>query len=359
MTPYILLFINVTFLYFSPNRRVPKLGFYVFLSLLILIAGFRDMIGGYDVYIYAQVYELGYEFITSYSPFEKGFSWYYIVLNIFNDSREFMFFITALFMFLLHFYTIKKYSPILYFSAFVFFCKFFLMSFVYLRQGLAMGLVWLSIPLLLNKKYVKFLVIVVIAFYFHRSAILFLPLLFIAQRKVNPYQLFLITTGTFIVSLSPLGPLILNYLIGGFGDDRIMHYTTTYSAANLFYLMEAGLLSYFALKFQKDFYQEKRTTLIFNGFVLYILIIIISLTNATFIRLSWVYFIFVVLALPYLYHFIKDAKLKRTFKILVFVYYSLVFFRLLLVFDGGDFLPYKSIFQDFNRNGIWEWMEYR
>ncbi|SFS53669.1 EpsG family protein [Lutibacter maritimus] len=359
MIIYLTLFLIATILYFSANRKTPSIGYYIFIGLLILVSGFRDMIGGYDVYIYGEVYEYINKYTYLRSTFEKGFIAYFIGLNYINGQREFMFFITALIMVLLHFYTIKKYSPILYMSAFIFFCKFFLMSFVYLRQGLAMGLVWLSIRYVIQKRYMPFVCIVLLAFFMHKSAILFLPFIVIAHKKLGPYQLFLITTASFIIAISPLGQLILNYFIEGIDYAKLNIYGEKFTAINVFYLLEAVLLAYLALKFRKHFYQSTPTIVIFNGFLLYVLIILISLTNATFVRLAWVFFIFVVVALPYMYTFITDFKLQRTFKIAIFVYYTFVFFRLLTVFDGGDFMPYKSIFQDFNRNGQWEFMEYR
>ena len=60
-----------------------------------------------------------------------------------------------------------------------------------------------------------------------------------------------------------------------------------------------------------------------------------------------------------IYTIIKEQQLKSLFRNLVFVYYALVFFRLLIVYDDGDFMPYKSIFQDFNRNSQWEYMDDR
>ena len=83
------------------------------------------------------------------------------------------------------------------------------------------------------------------------------------------------------------------------------------------------------------------------------------MTNATFIRLAWYYFFFVIIALPYMFIFARTNFNRLTFKSFIYIYYSLVFFRLLLVYDGGDFMPYKSIFQDFDREGRWEYMEYR
>ena len=124
MIIYLVLFSIAIILFFSPNREVPKAGYYLFIILLIGVAGFRDMIGGYDVYIYGEVYEYINKFTYLRSTFEKGFITYFRALNLISDQREFMFFVTALFMVLLHFYTIKKYSPILYFSVFIFFCKF-------------------------------------------------------------------------------------------------------------------------------------------------------------------------------------------------------------------------------------------
>ena len=99
--------------------------------------------------------------------------------------------------------------------------------------------------------------------------------------------------------------------------------------------------------------------LIFNGFIFYILMSIIGLTNASFARLAWYFFIFVVLAIPYMYSFLQEEKLKTVFKSLVFAYYTGMFLRLLIVFDNGDFMPYKTIFQDFDRKGAWDFMEYR
>ena len=89
------------------------------------------------------------------------------------------------------------------------------------------------------------------------------------------------------------------------------------------------------------------------------LINIIALTNASFIRFGWYYFIFLVLALPQIFYFIKQLEIRKLFKAGIYLYYSLLFFRLLIVYDDGDFMPYKTIFQDFDRNSQWEFMDKR
>ncbi|NJM78914.1 MAG: hypothetical protein HC854_03470 [Flavobacterium sp.] len=76
MIPYILLFLLASFLFFIPSDKKTQLGYYIFLIVVILFSGFRDMIGGYDVYIYAEVYEVPLDQLMQFSTFEIGFRWY-------------------------------------------------------------------------------------------------------------------------------------------------------------------------------------------------------------------------------------------------------------------------------------------
>lgn len=359
MIPYILLFIFTSFLYFQSSLKKVSIGFYLLLFGVIFISGLRDMIGGYDVYVYAEVYESPSAFIIGFKPFEIGFRLYYLFLRIFSTDRYFMFFITAIIITTFHFFAIKKHSTILYFSIFLIFCKFFLMSFVYLRQGIAMGIIWFSFPYIINRNYLKFSLIVFVAFLFHKSAVIFIPIYFLASIKFENLKMFLIAVVAIIISVSPLSAILLGALAESSGDEKANIYVSLSSDVNIFYFIEVILLIILVLKFRLEFYKTKYGTLVINGLFGYIILNIMSLTNASFIRFGWYYFFFLILALPCIYNFIQDKKSKGLFKLAVFVYYSFIFFRLLIIYDDGDFMPYKSIFEDFNRNSRWENFEYR
>ncbi|MGI9527091.1 MAG: EpsG family protein [Weeksellaceae bacterium] len=361
MFPYLIIFLIAAILFYSlPQKRSGLVT--VYLMVFIGLVGFRDMIGGFDVYIYSEVYEvlIGKDLFT-YPYFEKGYLVYYYILQLISERREFMFFVTAVIMTLLHFKSIKKHSPHLGMSLFIYFCKFFLFSFVYLRQGLAMGIIWLSISFLINKKYWYVALFATLAFMFHKSSMIFIPFLFIAHRKFNNLQLGFIAFLIIFISLTPLGDMLLGFIGDVSESQKFSAYASRSGGVNIFYLLEGGIGIYLAILFQKYFYHNRNTTVIFNGFFMYSLTILAGLTNATFIRFSWYYFIFVVLALPYIYYFYRyqNYAFKPLFKNLLFIYYAMVFFRLLILYDGGDFMPYKSIFQDFDRGGMWEFMEYR
>lgn len=359
MIPYLFLFLLASFLFFIPSDKKPGIGFYIFLIATILFAGLRDMIGGYDVYIYGELYEATPAQILAFSNFELGFRWFYVFLRQLSSDRYFMFFVCAVLIMVTHFFTVKKHSPILYFSLFILFCKFFLMSFVYLRQGIAMGIVWYSISYILKKDLLRFLVLVGLAYLFHKSALIFVPIYFLANLRFTHLNMLVIAVVAILISLSPLTEFFMQFIVENTDNEKIEIYAAKSGEINVLYLIEALLLIFLLLKFRDTFYKTPKETLLLNGLFFYILINIIALTNASFVRFGWYYFIFLVLAFPYFYMHIKPIPLKKIFKRAVYVYYSLLFFRLLLVYDDGDFMPYKTIFQDFNRNSQWEFMDKR
>ncbi|MGV4438325.1 EpsG family protein [Ornithobacterium rhinotracheale] len=359
MIPYLFIFTLAVIAYFS-NPLKNKNFIYFFLFCMTLITGFRDMIGGYDVYIYAEVFEvLRNEQLFAYGSFEKGFLVYYYILQKINGSREFLFIFSAALIYGLHFYVIKKNTENIGMSLFVYFCKFFIYSFVYLRQGLAMGVIWLSISLIINKKYFYALLFVAIAFSIHRSSIIFLPYLFVANRKFNNYQLILGAILVLFISFTPIGSALQDNIAQSSNLENVSGYTQEASSVNIFYLIEASVLFFLGLNFRSYFYETKKGIAIFNGFALYVFFTLATLTNSNFLRLTWYYFIFLVLAVPYIYNAIKDVNLKNFFKLAVCLYLSAIFLRLLIIWDGGDLIPYKAFFQDFERNGRFEFMEYR
>lgn len=359
MIPYVLIFLLVLVALVSEKWIKRDWPYYVVLSLLVLFAGFRDMIGGFDIYIYANVYEWNILFIAVFSYFEIGFRAFMIALHVFSAKREFFVFATALLMLFMHFRILKRNSNLPYFAIFIYFCKFYLFSFVYLRQGLAMGIIWFSIPFILNKKYIKAIILIAVAYTFHKSSLIFVPLLFIAGRRFSTLQLLSGIFAFLIVFLSPVGSFFGQFLAEASANAKLAGYASAGSSINIFYVIELMLFTTLAVIFRKHFYRYKETMLIFNGFMMYLLMSVVGLTNPTFVRLAWYYFIFVALALPYMYSFIADGNVRVMFKGAISFYYAMVFFRLLIVYDDGDMMPYKTIFQHWERDGMWKNMEYR
>lgn len=361
MIPYFFIFFIFLFFYFFKNEKDDSEIFpFVFCTIaLSCFIGFRDMIGGFDVFIYGELYESDNAIIMQYLPFETGFKYYYLLLRLFSENRYFMFFITALITISFHFAILKKYSESVFIAIFIYFCKFTLMDFVYLRQGLAMCFVWISIDFVLKRKLIWFLTLVFLAFNFHRSALLFVPIYFIYNVKFNNVSMFITLLVTFTIAISPLGNILFGFLAETSDNDKLSLYVSRNNDVNIFYFIEIILISILGFNFKDKFYQTEIGTFFFNGMVIYILVSTLALTNPTFVRFGWYFFVFIIVGITYIYSFIDDVKQKNIFKTLTFLYFTLLFFRLVIILDGGDYMPYKTFFQDFDRQGQFDWMEYR
>jgi hypothetical protein len=233
------------------------------------------------------------------------------------------------------------------------------MSFIYLRQGLAMLLVWFSIPYLLKKKIVIPLIVQFLAFYIHKSSIVFAPFLLLHSFKLTIDKILIINILVLILSFSPIGNSLISVAADALSDERLTDYNEKSEGINFFYFFEIFSILVLVFFTYKMFYQTAKGTLIVNGLLFYTVIMALSLKNATFIRVGWYYLIFYIVGITYFVYFQQQNTGRIISKSLIILYFGMMFFRLLILFDGGDFMPYKTIFQDFDRRGMWDWLEYR
>ncbi|MRI62407.1 EpsG family protein [Ornithobacterium rhinotracheale] len=356
MLPYILIFLLAILMLISNNKLFRVL----LLGSMIFMCGFRDMIGGFDVYIYSEVYEvLKGDFLFTYKAFEKGFLVYYWILQKVSYSREFMLFATTFVIFGGMALILKKLSPIYSVSLFMFFSKFFMFTFTYIRQETAMLVVATSLLFFLSNiryKYIWGTILILLAGTIHRSALVFLVIPIIRDRKLSQIQYIFFSLILLVIVASPLGNLLLSSIAESADNEKLNIYMEKENNFNFLYLIEGGTLLFLISNYRKHF-QSSFDNFIINGTFAYTLITLISITNASLLRLTWYFYIFIILFIPTL--IIKVPKIKNLALIILISYFALLFFRYILTYGPGEFYPYKSIFQDFNRNGRWEWMEYR
>jgi len=88
-------------------------------------------------------------------------------------------------------------SVLIYFSS-----LYFLQDMNQIRTGGAIGFVFLSFPHILNRDFIRFLLLVLVATFFHYSAIVFIPFYFFNRKSINKlFYIFIITV-----------PIILNLM---------------------------------------------------------------------------------------------------------------------------------------------------
>ena len=321
-----------------------------------LFTGFRDMIGGYDVYNYASyfydcpflldLFNGNYSLINA-SRFEPGYWFFNILIKSIYNNHYFLFLSSAFLSYLLIGLCIKRYNnPI--FIFFIFISKFLIVGFAYNRQFISIAIVWWALKFLEKEKLKKFILCVFIASTFHFGALIVLPLVLIYKTKFKEYIIFFMLAICLFLGLSPALPVLQEIASGVLGIEKLMTYAEQgTSEIHIFYLLESLFLIICVIVYRKKLYSTNKNTeiLIFNILIIYLCCCLLTLRTPGVIRYSWFFSIGYIVYFPrFVYYLVKD---KAAFFFIVLLYFSGVYYRNYSLRDGGNYIPYKFFFLDY------------
>lgn len=184
---------------FLQNEKIKK---YIYISLLIFVGvfiGTRSLIG-YDWYSYKPNFEnlpTIVEVISGQSirlgAFEKGFQIYSLIIKSIYRHYFFYTFVNTLVDFTILYLVIKKYSKFPILTLFLFFSIYGLALEVdMLRNAKSILLFLLSVEYIEKRDFKMFFLFNFIGFFFHGSALLYLPMYFILNKNWNKKVLLVI-----------------------------------------------------------------------------------------------------------------------------------------------------------------------
>lgn len=335
-------------------RRQPILAF-SFL-LMAFFVGFSDMLGGYDRYIYGELFdniaditnEKGrYEDASLFALYstEIGYGFYNILLSHLTSNRYIFILLITITIYILFFFVFKKYCVNYSFALMLFMGLMFFFTFTYLRQMVAVGLGWLSFQYIYKRKLLKFLACVLIAATFHNSAIILLPLYIIPIKRFDKKKVMLFMILCLLIGLSG-GPSAIFRIYGDVADmhNRSDSYMEEEIGFKYEYIIEAFVFLYIVFKNYRYIPITKKDTVMLNallGFCAILLLFVQSLNGG---RLGWFYMIGVIVTLSTICNGLKEKSQTR---VLVLLMSFILFTR--IVFQWGYMLsPYKTFFS----NGI-------
>lgn len=111
--------------------------------------------------------------------FEPGYVVYCKLISYVSTNFNVLLTITSVIMFFCYYKTIERYSAYPFISVLLIIVTTYNQSFFVLRQHLAMSILLLTYPYIINKQIWKYLILCAIAFSIHYSAIVFIPLYFL------------------------------------------------------------------------------------------------------------------------------------------------------------------------------------
>lgn len=324
--------------------------------LLAVFVGVSDMLGGYDRYIYGELFaniaditrsKASYAdaYILSLYPKEIGYIYYNIILSYITANRYIFILLVTLTIYILYYFAIKNYSVNYPFAVMLFLGLMFFFTFTYLRQMLGVGIGWLALQYIYKRKLYKFLACVLLAASFHNSAIVLLPLYFIPMKRFKKEHIIWFMVFCLILGLSG-GASALFRVYGEVADmhNRSDSYMEQEVGFRYEYIIEAFVFLYIVLKNYTQIPTAKKDTVMLNallGFCAILLLFVQSLNGG---RLGWYYLIGVISTLSTICNGIRADKQT---KILVSLISFILFVR--IVFQWGVMLsPYKP----FLTNGV-------
>ncbi len=318
--------------------------------LLTLVQGLRSWNVGNDTKNYVRFYEIVKTMsiksilLQSNWVIEPGYGMLMKVCSLIGINTRFFILIVAMIINGGLMLFIYKYSENPLMSVIIFMgVEFFTLSFTALRQMIAVIIVLNSYTFIRKEKYIKFIIIILLAATFHKSALIFLPVYFFKNIKISKNNL--IIGGCLILLLQVCAITIVKFCVEKF-------YYTSYLSADgsgitqafvmLVYLV-LGILIYFKF-IDKNEYKDN---ILF--FVIYVAFAIQSLTYqlSMLSRLMWYFYIFIVIFLPNVISNVKgsiniiDKKISIKRIVSLCIYFLMILQYLLFSINMYNIIPYS------------------
>ena len=353
MFVYFLILI-VAFVYYvlahETNKSNSPLLLGVFFLYCALFIGLGDMIGGYDRYIYGEMFDSIADATDSgrdYSRLlflvngrEYGYFLWEILVSQLTANRYIFILFSSLLMYFLYYKAFRKYIDDYPLAAIIFLGLFFYFSITYMRQALAVGIAWQGIKYLYERKAIKFFLIVALAYSFHNSALVFAVAYFIPIKKYSKKTILYFLMLCLLVGMRSI-PTIL---IASAGDtqgmaERTGKYQDDMSGFRIEYIIEAIFFIWFFFKNYAFFDNKHKKHLIFlNLSIIFCGILLVFIRFGQGGRFGWYFFFGLIYTLTTL---ASQSRLFTFNKPVVMLLSILLYVRITLSW-AFNLTPYKT-----------------
>ncbi|KGF43606.1 membrane protein [Prevotella bivia DNF00320] len=349
---YLLVFI-VAFIYYILSRensflRKSSVALSFFFLYVALFVGLGDMIGGYDRYIYGEVFDtIADEFQHTSSPNinkiiylvtgkEYGYFFWQILISYITQNRYIFILITTIAIYVLFFLAFKEYLDDYPLACIVFLGLFYYFSMTYLRQVIGVGFTFLSVKYIVKRKFLPFFCFWLLAYSFHGSALIFFPMYFIPQKKYSKNFVITVLLLCLIVSLTPLPNALLSSGITASG--KAQNYMDQDQGFRIEYVIEVvAFISIFFMNYGK-INKEKQTLVFLNMSYVFCALLLLFMRFGQGGRLGWYFMPGIIYMTTYLCNRKDVAKWLKPAMILLFFG---LFFRITLAWRPLN-VPYKT-----------------
>lgn len=293
---------------FKSSRKKQMMAITLYMLALGLFVGLSDMLGGYDRYIYAELFDsmadvtytggnpwksYSFEFYGS----EFGYGTLCALLTYITGNRYIFIFILTMIIYILLIISLREYVDNAPFAVIMFMGLWVFFTFTYLRQVIGCTIVWLSVKYIIKRDLKRFLLVWFIGFSFHNSAIIFLPMYFLPIKKFSREKVIWVMIAALLIGLTNI-PQTLFAVYGEIDADRVGVEDYEMNAGFRWaYLIEAVFFLYLILTRYRNISRGKEDIVMLNMALVFCAILLIFIRSENGGRLGWLFMIGVLCTL--------------------------------------------------------------
>lgn len=355
-------FASVLILLFTVNKSKEdqKVLVTYFLIALGIFVGLGDMLGGYDRYVYGELFDrmadvtyrggnpwLSYSF--AFYGGEFGYGTFCALLTYITGNRYIFIFIATMVIYTLLIISLRQYVDNAPFAVVIFMGLWFFFTFTYLRQVIGCTVCWLSVRYIINRQLPLFLLVWFIGFSFHNSAIIFLPMYWVPVKKFSKERVVLVMVAALLIGLTPI-PQSLFATYGEMDADRanIGGYQNV-AGFRIEYLLEAAFFLYVIFSHYHNISNKAKDIVMLNIALMFCAILLFFIKSTNGGRLGWMFMIGLMCTMS---NICVKNKLLLKQGVLMCVVCLLLYLRIYSGWQVGLMLyPYKTFLTNGYREG--------
>lgn len=327
----------------SKMNKYNLLFYFIPLLSLILVSGFRYKVGT-DFRTYSEVYTFFSGKSIKVGAMEIGFGALMGILHKISSNPQFLFLMTSIIINLGIVIFLKNYSEHVTLSMY-----FYITTYIYygtmngIRQYIASVILLLGFKWMIKGNFKKYLIYIGIASLFHTTALLMIPVYFLARRDVYSWSN-LIFTGVIAVAFVFYRPFV-NVMFKFLKDSQYGHYgevmVNTSNGANILRIFVCIVPIIFVLLYKERAIKVYGTkvNIVINLCIYGMLFMILAYRHVFYARFFMYFDVFYLLLLPKLCNMF-DKKTNMFLKCLLMGSY-LAYSTLLLLSGESSIYPYK------------------
>ena len=372
MLLYLFIFLIPVVWYYSTveNDEQSKLLLAIYLGGLAIFVGLSDMLGGYDRYIYGELFDQlslvtrahgdvtqtgGYQLYSS----EWGFLVFNQLMSFITINRYIFIFAITIAIYTALFLSLKQYCENYPFAVIVFMGLWFFFTFTYLRQVTAATIGWLAIRYAIDRKPIPFFAIVLVAFSFHNSSFVLAPLYFLPQRVFSKTTILIGLAVCLLIGMTNALGGIMSSSDAYMADERVATMVDEEGSFRIAYFLEAIFFIFFIFLNYELFDEDDREQTIFlNMAIIFCALLLLFIRSENGGRIAWMYIIGIIATLSSIIHRTDKRQLYSSAMIILTL---LLYIRIFYAWQWSNSLyPYKTFLSDGYRTPdiIHEYYEY-